>query len=281
MFLPLGKFIESQRENGDVSHVIFGVPFDGTTSFFPGTRLGPARVREVSDGIETYSPLLDRDLLDRRYFDAGDLDLPFGNPGAVLDRVERATRTIVDEGKKPLMLGGEHLVSLGAIRALHEAYPDLVVVQFDAHADLREDYLGEPLSHATVMRHTARLIGPNNLFQFGIRSGTREEFAFGRDETRFFPHSVLPALEKVMDELRGRPIYLTIDIDVLDPSVAPATGTPEPGGGTFQEIQAAIFLFDELNVVGCDLVELCPPAEQGVVTALVAAKIVRELILVT
>ncbi|OUM95859.1 MAG: agmatinase [Firmicutes bacterium ZCTH02-B6] len=259
--------------------VLLGAPLDTTVSFRPGTRFGPARIRDVSDGLEDYSPYLDLDFSQVPFFDAGDVDLPFGDPETALAAIERAVASVVDRGQLPIILGGEHLLTLATVRAVRHRFPDLVVLQFDAHADLRDDYVGVRHSHATVMRRIGELIGFDRVFQLGIRSGTREEFAFGRVHSRFHPLQLLPALERILPQLAGRPIYLTIDIDVVDPGFAPGTGTPEPGGVTPGELLAAVHRLRELQVVAMDVVEVCPPQDASDITAILAAKVVREAIL--
>jgi agmatinase len=259
--------------------VLLGAPMDFTVSFRPGTRSGPRRIREVSEGIEEYSPYLDRDLAGYCYYDAGDVVMPFGHVQESLQRLEKAVAVLLADGKFPLVLGGEHLVSLAPVRQAAARHPGLAVLHFDAHADLRGDYLGERLSHATVMRRVTELVGARNVYQFGIRSGTGEEFAFGRENTRFYPFEVLAPLREVVPQLQGRPVYVTLDIDVVDPAFAPGTGTPEPGGCSAAEIVQALHLLQGLNVVGMDLVEVCPVYDQSDRTALLAAKLVREAVL--
>ena len=256
--------------------MLIGVPFDGTTSFVPGTRFGPARIREVSVGLETYSPVLDRCLDDVKLADLGDLELPFGNVTEALEMIEAACRSIVAAGAKPFVIGGEHLVTLPAVRACHSRYKDLAVVQFDAHADLREEYLGEHDSHATVMRRIGEVIGSDNVYQLGIRSGTREEFAFGRAFSPVFQEDVLGGVRRIKEELVGRPVYVTVDIDVVDPGFAPGTGTPEPGGCRPQEILQALWSLEGLDVIGFDVVEVNPLVDSGVITSMLAAKLIRE-----
>lgn len=256
--------------------MLVGAPFDGTTSFVPGTRFGPTRIREVSVGLETYSPALDRSLDDVRMADLGDLELPFGNTTAALEMIEASCRSIVEAGAKPFLLGGEHLVTLPAVRACHSRYPGLAVVQFDAHADLRDEYMGEHDSHATVMRRIGEVIGSDNVYQLGIRSGTREEFAFGRAFSAVFQQELADGVRRVREELAGRPVYVTVDIDVVDPGFAPGTGTPEPGGCRPDELLRALWDLEGLHVVGFDVVEVNPLVDSGVVTSILAAKIVRE-----
>ncbi|MBO8142137.1 MAG: agmatinase [Firmicutes bacterium] len=259
--------------------VLLGAPLDVTVSFRPGTRFGPARIRDVSDGLEEYSPALGRELSETPFFDAGDLDLPFGDAGTALERIERALARLTACGRLPVVLGGEHLLTLAAVRAAAQTYPDLAVIQFDAHADLRDDYQGLHRSHATVMRRVGEVVGFERVFQLGIRSGTREEFAFGRERTRFFPMRVLDALDDVVAAVGDGPVYLTVDIDVVDPGFAPGTGTPEPGGISPAELFSALYRLRDLRIVGMDVVEVCPPQDAGDITAMLAAKLVREAIL--
>lgn len=259
--------------------VILGIPMDYTVSFRPGTRLGALSIRNVSVGIEEYSVYLDRDLGDYAYCDLGDLALPFGNVVKSLDLIEMASRQILEDGKFPIFLGGEHLVTYPLIKPFVEKYPDLRVVHFDAHADLRTDYYGENNSHATVMRKVAEMLGPKRVYQFGIRSGIREEFLYARENTYLILEEVLEPLKAVLEELKGKPVYVTLDIDVVDPAFAPGTGTQEAGGCTSREIIKAIHVLQDLNVVGFDLVEVSPATDSSERTALLAAKLVREAIL--
>ncbi|MDA8440753.1 MAG: agmatinase [Peptococcaceae bacterium] len=256
-----------------------GVPMDFTVSFRPGTRMGPRQIRQVSYGIEEYSVYLDKDLADKQYCDLGDINLPFGNVPRCLELIEQVVRQLLQDGKFPLLLGGEHLVTYPIVKAFAAKYQDLVVVHFDAHADLREDYIGETNSHATVMRKVAQLIGPSNLYQFGIRSGTKDEFSYARQNTNIFIERVIEPLNEVIPSLGNRPVYVTLDIDVVDPAYAPGTGTPEAGGCSSREIIQAIHALGQANVVGFDLVEVSPMTDQSERTALLAAKLVREAIL--
>ncbi|UVI30541.1 agmatinase [Paenibacillus spongiae] len=261
--------------------VIYGMPMDFTVSFRPGSRFGPPRIREVSIGLEEYSPYLDRSLEDIEYFDAGDLLLPFGNAERSLDIIGSYVRGVLADGKLPVGLGGEHLVSWPIFKEVYAKYPDLAIIHFDAHADLREHYEGEPLSHSTPLRKAAGLMGGKNIYQFGIRSGSREEWAYARENINFYPFEVLEPLKKVLPELAGRPVYLTIDIDVLDPSCAPGTGTAEAGGITSKELLDAVHAIARsgVNVVGCDLVEVAPAYDPTEQTQIVAAKVIREMLL--
>ena len=261
------------------STVLFGAPFDSTTSYRPGTRFGSSAIRRESYGIESYSPYQDRDLLDGDVVDVGDLELCFGDSRAALDTITEQTRLILASQKRPFMLVGEHLLTLGAFRAVAEKFPDVHVIHFDAHADLRENYLGVSLSHACVLRRCWELVGNGRIFQFGIRSGDREEFQWGRThvKTNRFDFATL---EEVIDQLQDKPVYFTLDLDVLDPSVFPGTGTPEPGGVSFEQLrQAATLVCSKLRVVGCDVNELSPHYDPSGVSTIVACKIVREMLL--
>lgn len=273
-------FIGCDNEYEESGIVIFGAPFDSTTSFRPGTRFASKTMRSESFGIETYSPYQDTDLEDLAVFDGGDLELSFGNTQKALGQIEEMTREILGDGKMPGMIGGEHLVTLGTMRAVVEKYPDVHIIHFDAHADLRQDYLGEELSHATVMRRCYDLIGDNRIFQFGIRSGERSEFTWAKDHV-FTNKFNFNGLEKVVEELKAKkvPVYFTIDLDVLDPSVFPGTGTPEAGGVTFMQLLEAIIKVSELNIVAFDVNELSPVYDQSGVSTAVACKVLRELLL--
>ena len=259
--------------------VLFGAPYDSTTSFRPGTRFGPAAMRSESFGIETYSPYQGRDLEEIRVHDAGDLELPFGAPDRALDMIEEKAAAILDDGKVPFLLGGEHLVTLGSVRAAAKRFPDLRIIHFDAHADLREDYLGVALSHACVIRRCHDILGDGRIWQFGIRSGTREEFAFmkeGHVVTEPFTLKTLPQVSFP----EGMPVYLTVDMDVLDPSEFPGTGTQEAGGVLFTELLAALRdVMARFRVVALDNVELSPPLDPTGRSTALACKLLREELL--
>lgn len=259
--------------------VLFGAPFDSTTSFRPGTRFGPSAIRHESFGVETYSPYQDRDLEDAHVLDVGDLELCFGSTEKALADIEAQADEILQAGKRPFLLGGEHLVTLGAMRAVAGRYPDLHVIHLDAHADLRDDYLGAELSHACVIRRCWELVGDGRIFQFGIRSGDREEFRWGKDHvaTRKFDFE---GLAETLKALEGKPVYFTVDLDVMDPSVFPGTGTPEPGGVTFDEARrAATLVCQTANVVACDACELSPHYDSTGASTAAAGKLIREMLL--
>lgn len=268
---------DSEYENAKI--VLFGAGFDGTTSFRPGTRFAPSAIRNESFGIETYSPYQDKDMLDYSYFDSGDLELPFGSVRRTVADIAMRTDTILADGKIPFMIGGEHLVTLGAVMAVKDKTEDLYIIHFDAHADLRDDYLGQPLSHACVLRRCHELVGDDHIFQFGIRSGDREEFVFASEHTEMHKFN-FDGLEEVVEKLKGKKVYFTLDLDVLDPSVFPGTGTPEAGGVTFEELRKAVTLVcSKLDIVGCDVNELSPHYDQTGASTAVACKIIREMLL--
>lgn len=274
-----GLFMGGDTPYESSDAVILGIPMDYTVSFRPGTRMGALSIRNVSIGIEEYSVYLDRDLADYAYCDLGDLALPFGNVVKSLQMIEKASHQILEDGKFPIFIGGEHLITYPLIKPFIEKYPDLRVVHFDAHADLRVDYYGEDNSHATVMHKVAEMLGPKRIYQFGIRSGTREEFLYAKENTHLVLEDVLEPLKAVLEELKGKPVYVTIDIDVIDPAFAPGTGTQEAGGCTSREIIKAIHELQVLNIVGFDLVEVSPVTDSSERTALLAAKLIREAIL--
>lgn len=273
------NFIAAEAAFDEARAVIFGAPFDGTTSFRPGTRFGPGAIRAESDGIETYSPYQNKDLEDIAVFDSGDLLLPFGNTEAVLEEICARTAEILEAGKMPVMLGGEHLVTLGAVRAMVQKYPELHIIHFDAHTDLRDDYLGERLSHATVIRRCHDLLGDGRIHQFGIRSGERAEWDFAFAHTDFHPFNVKDVLDVVLALGSDVPVYVTLDLDVLDPSLFCGTGTPEAGGVFFQDLEEALLALEALNVVGFDMNELSPHYDASGVSTAVACKVLREMLL--
>ena len=272
-------FMACEKEAHEADIVLFGAPFDSTTSYRPGTRFGSSAIRRESYGIECYSPYQDKDLEDTKVMDCGDLELCFGNTKKALAQIEEQAKEILDNSAIPFMLGGEHLVTLGAFRAVLEKYPDIHIIHFDAHADLREEYLGEQLSHASVIRRCWDLVGDGRIYQFGIRSGDREEFYWAKEHVTMRKFD-FEGLEEVLEKLEGKPIYFTLDLDVLDPSVFPGTGTPEPGGVTFDALRkAAEKVCSRANVVACDVNELSQHYDPSGISTAAACKIVREMLL--
>ncbi len=273
-------FLACDKEYKDADIVMFGAPFDSTTSFRPGTRFGPNAVRSESFGIETYSPYQNRDLEDISVMDSGDIELCIGDTQTVLDQIKERAQIILNDGKIPFMIGGEHLVTLGAFRAAAEKYPDIHIIHFDAHADLREDYLGVKYSHACVLRRCWDIVGDDRIHQYGIRSGEKSEFEFAREHTDMHPFG-LEDIPQIVKELGStKPVYLTLDLDVLDPSVFPGTGTPEPGGVTFDELRRAVTaVCSGMNIVACDVNELSPHYDHSGISTAAACKIIREILL--
>lgn len=258
--------------------VVFGAPFDSTTSFRPGARFASSAMRSESFGIETYSPYQKADLEDLNVFDAGDLELPFGNAFRAVEAIEAFTEKLLADGKTPCMIGGEHLVTLGAVRSMAARYPDLRVIHFDAHADLREEYMGETLSHASVMRRVWDLLGDRRIFQFGIRSGSRDEFDWAGAHVSmelFNAHNV----DRAAEFIGCNPVYVSVDLDVIDPSEFPGTGTPEAGGMSFRGLMDAILSLRELDIVGFDICELSPHYDASGISTALACKTLREMLL--
>lgn len=269
-------FMGARRNPEGCRLALFGVPYDGTTSFRPGTRFGPAAIREVSTGLETYCPQLDRDLEDIAYADIGAVEIPYGDPQPVVEAVRHATSSVLAAGMKPLMLGGEHSISSGAVAAVAEQHPDLVLVQLDAHADLRNEWLGSHHSHACAMRRCLEVLPSQQLLQIAIRSGTSEEFKELHRSDRLISVQDIP---ERMNALRGRPIYLTVDLDWFDPAVMPGTGTPEPGGFLWSDFAAVINELRHHHLMGADVVELAPQLDSSGISSVLAAKVTRSLLL--
>ena len=258
--------------------VFLGAPVDTTPSFRPGTRFGPAAMRAESFGIETYSPYQERDLEDYSVFDAGDLDLPFGNAAKTLSAIEEAAAEVLAANKIPVLLGGEHLVTLGAVRAAAKRYPGLRLIHFDAHADLRADYMGEELSHASVIRRCHDILGDGRIYQFGIRSGSREEMRWSDTHTRMEKFRA-DTINEAVKEIGEAPLYITLDLDVVDPAEFPGTGTPEAGGLRFTELLAALLSLRGLNVKAFDICELSPHYDHSGASTALACKVLREMLL--
>ena len=273
-------FIGCDAEYSEARIVLFGAPFDSTTSFRPGTRFAPHTIRSESFGLETYSPLLDRDLEDISVFDSGDLELCIGSSEKALSQISERTATILADNKIPLMIGGEHLVTLGAFREVIKKYPDVHIIHFDAHTDLRDEYLDVKLSHACVIRRCHDLTGDGRIHQFGIRSGERSEFRWADSGHTNLHRFNFDGLAETVKQIGSKPVYFTIDLDVLDPSVFPGTGTPEAGGVTFMQLFDAMqIVCGNCNIVAADVNELCPTYDQSGVSTAVACKVVRELLL--
>lgn len=272
-------FIGAESDYKDANVVIYGAPFDSTTSFRPGARFGPAAIRNESFGIETYSPYQDKDLTDYNIFDYGDIELPFGDTRRSLDMIKEVSAEIIKDNKIPVLLGGEHLVTLAQVEALKDKYEDFYIIHFDAHCDLRQEYLGTELSHAAVIRRCFDLLGKDRIFQFGIRSGDRPEFEFSASGNTYMNKFNFDTLDDIVAKLKGKKVYFTIDLDVLDTSVFSGTGTPEAGGVTWLDLLDAIKKVCTLDIIGIDMVELAPMLDASGSSTALACKTLRELLL--
>lgn len=273
-----GQPFINASDRADSSNILLGVPMDFSASFRPGSRFGPEAVRQVSYNLEEYSLQLGKSLEDMEFYDVGNLLLPFGNVSRSLDIIEDAVIHLLDCGQRPFVIGGDHLVTLPILRAFVNYYPGLKLVHIDAHADLRNQYMGESLSHATVVGNAIRSLPLGGVWQFAIRSATREEHAFAKENTNFNPFQLLDPLQRVLADLTG-PVYVTLDIDAVDPAYAPGTGTPESGGINPAELFAGLELLGQCEVVGFDLVEVAPAYDSSSITAALGAKIIREALL--
>jgi len=258
--------------------IVFGAPMDNTTSFRPGTRFAANAIRTDSIGFETFSPYLEKDLTDYKIHDGGDVYIPIGNTSKSLDSIYKYSKKILDDNKIPVMIGGEHLTTYGIFKSVFEKYPEVNIIHFDAHTDLRDNFFGEKFSHATVIRRCHDLVGDNKIFQFGIRSGVKDEFDWSLKHT-YMEKFDIKTLEDIVEKLKDEKVYITLDLDILDPSYFPGTGTPEPGGISFKELMRGVHLLKNLNIVGGDIVELSPHYDNSGISNAVAFKILREFIL--
>ena len=253
--------------------VMLGLPFDGTVSYRSGSRFAPEQIRLASWGLEEYSPEFDKELADVNFHDAGDLEFPLGNTNKSLDLIEKNVDEIYRDGKKVFGIGGEHLVTLPEIKAVSKYYKNLAIIHFDAHTDLREEYLGEKMSHSAVIRHCSKIVGAQNIKQIGIRSGMKDEWEFmAKNNTLCKQYSDL-------DCLKDKNIFVTVDLDCLDTSIMSGTGTPEAGGMTFNELIGWFKYLKNFNIIGSDVVELAPDYDSSGVSTAVATKVIRELLM--
>ena len=268
------NWIGQNKDYNSADIIMLGLPFDGTVSYRSGSRFAPEQIRLASWGLEDYSPRFDRHLEDVNFHDAGDLEFPLGNTYKSLDLIEKNVEEIYKDGKRVFGIGGEHLVTLPEIKAVSKFYKDLAIVHFDAHTDLREEYLGEEMSHSAVIRHASKIAGPENIKQIGIRSGMKEEWEFMKE------HKTLISEYSELDVLKDKKIFVTVDLDVLDPSVMPGTGTPESGGMQFNELIGWFEYLKNFDIIGADVVELAPDYDASGVSTAVATKVMRELLMV-
>ncbi len=279
LIVKTSSFFNDNTSYGNSDIVILGIPMDYTASNIPGSRFAPKKVRELSLTLENYSPILSG-TIDSKFHDAGDLVLPWGNLNKSLALIENISNKFIIDGKKIISIGGDHLITLPIVSQYVKKYPNITVIHIDAHTDLRDEWSNETYSHATVIKRVYELIEEGNLYQFGIRSGSFEEFEFAKEHTHLFKNDVLEPLKKVIGSFKNKPIYLTIDIDILDPAFAPGTGYLEAGGISSRELLDSIYLIiSQLDVVGVDLVEVCPPTDISDRTSAIAAKLIREIII--
>jgi agmatinase len=271
-------YISAKASFKESKIVILGCPYDGSASFRPGARFGPSAIRRASWGIETFSPYFERDLSQLSVHDLGDLELPLGEKKLSLALIRKALRKLLSEKKFPILLGGDHLITLPIVEEALRVYPDCHLIQIDAHADLRTDYLGETLSHSTVMRRVVERLGEGRLFQVGIRSGAEEEFRFAKKMKSVVSHD-RGSLKSLVRRLRNKPVYVSLDLDVIDPGLLPGVGTPEPGGFTFERFLSLLKELQPLRVVGLDVVELTPDYDPTQVSSVTASVILREMML--
>ena len=272
------NFLSANASFKESKIVLLGCPFDGSASFRPGARFGPSAIRRASWGIETFSPYFERDLSQLSVHDMGDLELPLGEKKASLALIQKALRTILSKKKFPILLGGDHLITLPIVEEILRVYPHLYLIQIDAHIDLREDYLGETLSHSTVMRRVVDHLDEGRLFQVGIRSGTEEEFKLAKKIKSIVPFD-RGSLRSMVRRLRNQPVYISLDLDVIDPSLLPGVGTPEPVGFTFERFLSLLKELQPLHVIGFDMVELTPDYDPTQVSSVTASVLLREMIL--
>jgi agmatinase len=232
----------------------------------------------MSDALESYSPVLDRDLEQLSVVDLGDALLAETGIDAAIDNITLAMEHAAKRATLAVMLGGEHTGSLGGFRGIKRVHPDAVILQADAHLDMRPEYEGQALTHATWLHHVGQEYGFASIHQVGLRSGERSEWQVAREETAWSSTELSLPLS-VREQIGHRPVYFSIDIDVLDPAHAPGTGCPEPGGVTFRELAAFLYGLEGLRVVALDVMEVSPDLDAANITAAAAAKLVREAIL--
>ena len=275
-------FMGAKRNPDNCSIGIFGVNYDGTCSYKSGARFGPNAIRQVSTCLETFCPRLGKDLEDFNYVDFGSLEINTNDSKSVIDSVKLATNYLMSRSLAPIMIGGEHSITRGAIEALVNKYPDLILIQLDAHADLRNSYMGNKHSHACTMQRCLDVLPKQKILQVGIRSGTKEEFKLMREKNQlvnFFPGENTQELKKAFLPYANSPIYLTIDLDWFDPSLLPGTGTPEPGGFFWNDFEVILKTLKNFRIVASDIVELSPEIDSSGVSSIVAAKVLRSLIM--
>ena len=275
----MNSFIGCENSYEESRIVLFGAPYDGAASFRSGAKYAPSEIRKLCDeAIETYSPYQESDLEDINIHDFGDIEFRSDDPSKAVDEIERTVHRFVNDNKLPVMIGGDHLVTFGSIKVLADKHPDLHIIHLDAHADLRDSYHDNKLSHASVMRRAYDLVGDDRIYQFGIRSGEKEEFEWAKGKVHMHKFDC-NGLSEAINAIANKPVYLSIDIDVLDPSEMPGTGTPEAGGISFKELLDSVLSLRGCNIVGADITELSPPRDPDGISTITACKLLRELLL--
>ena len=254
-----------------------GVPFDSTSTYKPCARFGPRAVREASYNFERYNMVLEK-TLDVPLFDFGDIEVIQGNFKRTCSNIQFTISELLDKNIIPIAVGGEHTISYGVLRALD--VENTTIIHFDAHMDLRDEYMGEKYSHAAVMRRIFDL-NPKDMIQIGIRSCCEDEISFAKENniTYFMPHQVNENLEMIKNTIRSieGPVYVSVDMDVLDPAYAPSVGTPSPCGLNPFQLESLIHCLNDKEVIGFDLVEVSS-TEIGDITSMNAAKAIYDFL---
>lgn len=271
-----------QEDSFESGYAIMGIPFDSTTSYKSGARYGPKAVREASYNFETYNLHFNKSLTVDSY-DIGDIYITNGNYEKTNDMIVDTVQSVLSMGLKPIAIGGEHTISYGVVQAIHDFDEDyfhnLTIIHLDAHFDMRDTYLDEKYSHATVLRRIHEL-NPKEVIQLGIRSAEFEEFEYVKEHdniTYFTNYDIKNNLEKVLNYLKkiDSPIYITVDIDVLDPSYAPSVGTPSPCGITPFDLEEIMGILSIKDTVGLDVVEVSAD-KIGDLTSINAAQVIYD-----
>jgi agmatinase len=279
----------TQPEELDIA--LLGIPFDGGTTYRPGPRFGPRHVRAQSVLIRPWNPVLHVNPFAKyRIADYGDLSV---NPLSIEDtfrRVEEQMKPLHDAGTRCISVGGDHSLSLPLLRAITRRHGPVAVIQFDAHNDLWDEYFGSRYSHGTPFRRAIEenLILDGAFLQVGLRGQVYDEhdFDFAKKHkvkmitAEEFHARGIALFRRQLQAFRGKPVYITLDIDSVDPAYAPGTGTPQVGGFTSIQILELVRALRGLNIVGCDLVEVSPPYDSSEITSLLAANLLYELLCV-
>ncbi len=271
----MSNFLAASKDKNNSKIALLGIPFDNTSTFRNGSQFAPDLIRLYSDSIETYSPYQNYDLNDVSFYDYGNIKVFSGDTKASLKNIETQIGKLLKKDKLPISIGGEHLITLSVIKALKKKYNKITLIQFDAHTDLRDDYEGVKLSHATVMKRIMELT-EINLIQIGIRSGTREEFNMAKKNGLLYN---ITDIDKINRIIKNTNVYITIDLDVFDPAYMPGVGNPEAGGINFPDFINFLLYLKINNLIGIDVVELIPHIDTTYHSTIFAAKLIRELLI--